>query len=117
MTHIPRSFWFGVASTTILGLVFANRHPATADVTGQTDASTFTVHEIRFDESGGGPPGPTPTVPKSWQFVGVSNGEKMNSNNLWFRDTSGRIIMLQGFTDAGKFIIDTKASVLETENR
>jgi len=48
---------------------------------------------------------PTPSIPKSWKLIGVSTGEKSNSNNLWFQDTDGSIILLQGFTSQNKFII------------
>jgi len=44
-------------------------------------------------------------IPKSWKLVGVSNGEKSNSNNLWFQDTNGSIYLLQGFTSQNKFFV------------
>ena len=65
----------------------------------------FRVSEIRFDESMGAKK-PTPEVPKGWRFVGVSNGEKRNSNNLWFQAQDGTIYMLQGFTASdGDFVM------------
>ena len=66
---------------------------------------SFRVQEIRFDELLGGKK-PTPRIPKGWRFVGVSNGEKMNSNNLWFQDGSGNVYVLQGFITSGRFILD-----------
>ncbi len=56
--------------------------------------------EIRFDESMGGTK-PTPRIPKSWRFVGVSNGSNVNSNNLWFQDKAGNIYLVRGFTSTG----------------
>jgi len=48
---------------------------------------------------------PAPSIPKTWKLISVSTGEKSNSNNLWFQDTDGSIILLQGFTTQNKFII------------
>ena len=45
------------------------------------------------------------TIPKSWKLVGVSNGEKPDSNNLWFQDTEGSVYLLQGVTSQHKFSI------------
>jgi len=44
-------------------------------------------------------------IPKSWKLISVSNGEKSNSNNLWFQDPNGSIYLLQGFTSQNKFFI------------
>lgn len=46
-----------------------------------------------------------PAIPKSWKLIGASNGEKSNSNNLWFQDTDGSVYLLQGFTSNNKFYI------------
>jgi len=46
-----------------------------------------------------------PSIPKSWRLISVSNGEKSNSNNLWFQDTDGSVYLLQGFTSQNRFII------------
>ena len=67
----------------------------------------FLVQEVRFDEIVGGKR-PIPRIPRGWRFVGVSNGEKMNVNNLWFRDGSGNIYLIKGFTSSGSFILDEK---------
>src|SRR4030095_13719591 len=63
----------------------------------QSSLAGFTVGEVRFDESMGEKK-PTPTLPSAWRFIGVSNGEKRNSNNLWFQDKDGSIYLVQGFT-------------------
>jgi hypothetical protein len=47
----------------------------------------------------------SPAIPKSWKLISVSNGEKSNSNNLWFQDTNGSVYLLQGFTLQNKFIL------------
>jgi hypothetical protein len=47
----------------------------------------------------------SPAIPKSWKLISVSNGEKSNSNNLWFQDTNGSVYLLQGFTSQNKFIL------------
>ena len=47
----------------------------------------------------------SPAIPKSWKLIGVSNGEKSNSSNLWFQDTNGSVYLLQGFTLQNKFIL------------
>jgi len=64
----------------------------------------FYVTDVRFDESMGDKM-PTPIIPKEWRFVGVSNGEKMNSNNLWFQDQAGNIYLVRGFNSGSKFIL------------
>lgn len=64
----------------------------------------FVITEIRFDESTGEKK-PTPILSNGWRFIGVSNGEKENSNNLWFQDKDGSIYLLEGFTTYGKFIV------------
>jgi hypothetical protein len=64
----------------------------------------FTIKEVRFDESMGKAK-PTPRIPSTWRFVGVSNGEKRNSNNLWFQDREGNIYLVQGFTSDREFVL------------
>jgi hypothetical protein len=59
----------------------------------------FSIREVRFDESESGKGSkPLPIIPRSWRFVGVSNGEKVNSNILWFQDRDGHIYGVSGFT-------------------
>jgi hypothetical protein len=70
----------------------------------QSSLAGFRVAEIRSDESMGGKK-PTPTIPSTWRFIGVSNGEKGNSNNLWFQDKDGSIYRVQGFTTETEFIL------------
>jgi hypothetical protein len=70
----------------------------------QSSLAGFTIAEIRFDESMGGKK-PTPTLPSAWRFIGVSNGEKRNSNNLWFQDKDGSIYLVQGFTTERELIV------------
>jgi hypothetical protein len=48
---------------------------------------------------------PKPVIPKDWKFMGVSNGARQNSNNLWFQDKEGNIFMLQGDSDGLSFIL------------
>jgi len=74
----------------------------------------FVIREIRFDESMGGGK-PTPKIPKSWRLVGVSNGENMNCNNLWFQDTDGNIYLVQGFVSNGKFILQESVGKISRE--
>jgi hypothetical protein len=60
---------------------------------------------VRFDESRGYRK-PTTVIPKTWRFVGVSNGRTINANNLWFQDSDGNIYVAQGFVaDNEEFII------------
>jgi len=64
----------------------------------------FTAIEgIRFQDAHG--TSNPPSIPKSWKLISVSNGEKSNSNNLWFQDADGSVYLLQGFTLQNKFII------------
>ncbi len=50
----------------------------------------------------------SPSIPKSWKLISVSNGEKSNSSNLWFQDSDGSVYLLQGFTSQNKFIYPRK---------
>jgi hypothetical protein len=70
----------------------------------QSSLAGFTIADIRFDESMGEKKA-TPKLPSTWRFVGVSNGEKRNSNNLWFQDKDGSIYLVQGFTTEREFIV------------
>ncbi|SRR6266480_1216655 len=72
--------------------------------TQQPPLAGFTIAEIRFDESMGEKK-PTPKLPGTWRFIGVSNGEMANSNNLWFQDRDGSIYLVQGFTTERQFIV------------
>ena len=74
----------------------------------------FVIREIRFDESMGDKR-PTPKIPKSWRLVGISNGEKGNSNNLWFQDTDGNIYLVQGFVSYGQFILKESIGKISRE--
>ena len=65
----------------------------------------FRVQEVKFDEFLGGKK-PTPRIPKGWRFVGVTDGERANSNNLWFQDGSGNVYVIQILTSSGHFILD-----------
>ena len=62
-----------------------------------------TIEGIKFQDAHGtvNPP----SIPKSWKLISVSNGEKSNSNNLWFQDTDGSVYLLQGFTSQNRFFI------------
>jgi hypothetical protein len=73
----------------------------------------FTMGTIQFDETMGDKK-PTPQIPSSWRFVGVSNGEKANSNNLWFQDDDGTIYSVQGFTTHRDFILQKYIQKLNT---
>jgi hypothetical protein len=85
----------------VLLVTFLLMHKASAQ---QSSLAGFTIGEIRFDESMGEKK-PTPKRPSTWRFIGVSNGEKRNSNNLWFQDRDGSIYLVQGFTTEREFIV------------
>ena len=78
-----------------------------AAASGPSQPEGFTIEQIRFDESMGNSE-PTPRIPKDWKLVGVSNGAKVNANNLWFQGTDGDIYMAQGFVSGGQFIISSR---------
>jgi hypothetical protein len=62
-----------------------------------------TIEGIKFQDAHGTVS--PPSIPKSWKLISVSNGEKSNSNNLWFQDTDGSVYLIQGFTSQNRFII------------
>jgi hypothetical protein len=72
----------------------------------------YAIFEIRYDESYG--KRPSPVIPKGWRFVGVSNGQKMNSNNLWFQDQAGNIYVVRGFNTDSKFVLEDNAHKLSS---
>lgn len=51
---------------------------------------------------------PVAMIPKDWKFVGVSNGEKINSNHLWFEGQDGQVYMVSGFSTEGVFLVKQK---------
>ena len=55
------------------------------------------------------------TLPKGWRFIGVSNGEKINSNNLWFQDADGNIFLISGYNDGSKFYLSGNIQTLEAK--
>jgi len=91
-----------LVSTVFLILILASKTSAQSKI-----LEGFISSEIRFDESMGDKR-PTPKIPRGWRFIGVSNGEKANSNNLWFQDSSGNIYLLQGFVSYSKFILEER---------
>jgi hypothetical protein len=80
---------------------------------GRQTLTGFTFSEIRFDESMGGKL-PTPHLPSRWKLVGVANGEKVNTNALWFQDTTGTLYVITGFFDAGRFIAHPQINRMES---
>ncbi len=95
---------FGLGATLgAAGLFFGRDAKAAPPTVAEPVLEGFTIHQARFDESGG-EKRPTPHIPKTWKLVGVSNGEKLNSNNLWFQDVAGTIYRVEGFNTVGKFI-------------
>ncbi|MCP2014391.1 hypothetical protein L1280_001528 [Deinococcus sp. HSC-46F16] len=98
---------FAKASAVFFGLTTAGLLVYTT-VGAQANTNTFRVTDIRYDESMGNKE-PLPTFPKGWKLISVSNGEKANTNTLWFQAPDGNIYMLSGFTDRREFIIDRTA--------
>ena len=56
-----------------------------------------------------------PSIPKSWKLISVANGEKSNSNNLWFQDSDGAVYLLQGFTLQNKYFIHENVYKIQTK--
>lgn len=98
---------FAKASAVFFGLTTAGLLAYTT-VSAQGNTNTFRVQDVRYDESMGDKL-PLPTFPKGWKLISVSNGEKANSNTLWFQAADGNVYMLSGFTSYGEFIISPKA--------
>ena len=55
------------------------------------------------------------TIPKEWKFISASNGEKPNSNNLWFQDKDGNIIVIDGYMDGKTFFFTGHIQKLEVK--
>ena len=85
-------------------IITATAHATSYPVQIPKGLEEFTAIEgIRFKDAHGTTN--PPSIPKSWKLISVSNGEKPNSNNLWFQDTDGSVYLLQGFTSKNKFYI------------
>ncbi len=85
-------------------LITATVHAVSYPVEFPKGLEEFTTIEgIKFKAAKG--TSNPPSIPKSWKLISVSNGEKSNSNNLWFQDEDGSVYLLQGFTSQNKFII------------
>jgi len=86
----------GCAAVTALAAAWAAGQAAPPALQG------FSIREVRFDESVSGEGSrPLPIIPRSWRFVGVSNGAETNANILWFQDRDGQIYGVSGFTASG----------------
>jgi len=96
-----RLFLIIVASLFITPVAWAVSYPPHVPATGLEEFTS--VEAIKFREAQG--TNTPPPIPKSWKLISVSNGEKPNSSNLWFQDSDGSLILLQGFTSQNKFII------------
>lgn len=115
MNRSSISFIAGAIVAAAATTAILNHPTAKADAPPMPDG--FTMREIRFDESMGNKL-PTPQIPRSWKFIGVSNGEKPNNNNLWFQDSSGTIYMAHGFAENdAMFILSDYISVLHPSAR
>ena len=91
--------------------------PASTDAFNRDNGpkiGAFVPWEIRFDESASGKK-PNPRIPKGWRFIGVANGEKINSNTLWFQGQDGTVYLLTGFTADHQFLLDNRVQVLGSE--
>lgn len=95
---VRASTLFAICVSAIVGEVAAQTMTLDKAIEG------FSIYEIRFDESMVHKRA-LPTIPKGWRLVGVSNGEKINSNNLWFQDQGGNIYLVRGFNTESQFIL------------
>ena len=115
MTTKPNALFLRRIALLVLGMLAGSIIVLATQFTlaQQPTLDGFFIREIRFDESTGDKR-PTPRIPSTWRFVGVSNGEKINSNNLWFQDKDGTIYLVQGFTSYGKFIVQGSIQKLDS---
>jgi hypothetical protein len=67
--------------------------------------SGFAMQDISADHSTSGKRSTPLTIPKDWKLISVSNGEKVNNNNLWFQDVDGNVYLIDGFMSGGRFIM------------
>lgn len=126
---MARSQWFFLLALSAAIPVGAQTlKPSAKTTTVSSDAESVLTQngfqaptEIRFDESMGGKR-PIPHIPRSWRFIGVSNGAKINANNLWFQDSSGNIFLIQGFNSTeskysttSEFVVDSVTQVLRAQ--
>ena len=109
--------------TLILGFFIVTTF--TFSQTGQKDrvpeaVGSWLAYPMTFDESAI-KNRPLPTIPKTWRFIGVSNGEKSNTNTLWFQDKGGDIYMLESYTPPTspgsnpQYILEDHAHVLRVK--
>jgi hypothetical protein len=93
----------------LVGLLVGGASMRALPVSGQAQETLLSAEwDVRFDGSASAVSLPLPIVPKDWKFIGVSNGEKLNSNNLWFEGRDGQVYLLSGFTTQGVFILNRK---------
>jgi hypothetical protein len=106
---------FGVVAVVIAAWSLSDRPTASAQVANQSQMDGFNFQDIRFDQ-GAGPRPQMPRVSRLWKFVAVSNGERPNSNRLWFQDSSGNIITLSAYTTSGVVFVDPRIQILHAGN-
>ena len=104
------SFTLGVA---ILAGALTKQFAAAQSASPKADTLNFISKEIRLDESMGKKLA-QPTFPGDWKLVSVSNGEKANSNALWFQDAKGDVHLVSGFHTRGTFVVDLIAQTLKS---
>jgi len=75
------------------------------------DPTGFKIRPVRFDTGSL----PNPTIPKSWHFVGVSQGDQVYNAYLWFQDASGNIFMIRSGVDKGQLELDVTAHELASK--
>jgi hypothetical protein len=110
MKRIPNIKTIGALATIVIVTVSILPLRLLAQQAAQN--SGFTIRQVSFDISMGDAK-PVPQIPKEWRFVGVCNGEKVNSNNLWFQDADGNIYIVQGFMSYRKFTLQEGIEKIE----
>ena len=73
------------------------------------------TREVGFEDIRGAAKKPPASIPKAWRFVGVSNGEKPNSNILWFQDAGGNIYLVRGASVDQDFVLAQRIEVLRAK--
>jgi hypothetical protein len=101
MKRSSLSFVAGAIVAAATTTAILNHPAARADAPPMPDG--FTVTQIRFDESDGIKK-PTPGIPGSWRFVGISSGESATTN-LWFQEPSGTICVVPAYGSGAHFVL------------
>src|SRR5262245_30754216 len=82
----------------VLGLVVVTGYSTIRTYSQVPQQGGFSTNVVRFYDDSAEAKKPLPDIPKQWDLLAVSKGERTNEEVLWFRDKEA-IYRVSGFFD------------------